>query len=352
MHSLKILLVAAVLAPLTSWADPLSPRSMETVSEVVEGLRLEAQRRRREGSSFTQEEIRANQQRLAQARPDEGGVADDGFLGVVESLEKMFCSRSCDPRCRVIQVKQIGEENRKPLNDQGHAAFAGVGRVVCKVPGAPDFTSTATIVGNRRTVVGSGHFRSPEWRGTPVPLDDCLYELYDSSGRTTFSSKIRRENTPAPAEEYLRFSTSREDWSVLTLEKEVPSSVPIMPIAGVSLRDLDRSDVFLVGFHTDPRVSPRRKFVSPNCRPRLYSSRQTVRSFSHTCDTSPGASGSLLYIQTAQGPVAVAIHQGEASDGNDFNFGQIFRPSMIAAIPGASAIQFAELTSPSQSENY
>lgn len=357
--NLKWILAAAIALPLFAWADPIARDSnaFETVSEVMAALSQEARRRRAEadrqgrtGPVFTQSEIQANRQRLSSAQPDRGAVADDGLLGVAESLERLFCSRSCDPRCRVIEVKQIGEENRKFLANGSEGTFASVGRVICTSGSGRPLTATATVVGDRNTLVTVSHYRSSR-SGAVGEFGTCRFELYDSNGRVTFSSPLRSERTAFPADQYLRQRNDNPDWAVLKLANPVPGAIRPMRIARLSAQELeDLADVYMVGYHANLEVSSRAKLISPNCRPRNNVTSRSEVLFTHTCDTSPGSSGSLLYIETDSGPLAIGVNTAEGEGNGQWNYAQVLPPSVLAMIPGGE-VQFAEAVNSSQIEN-
>ena len=74
-------------------------------------------------------------------------------------------------------------------------------------------------------------------------------------------------------------------------------------------RLLRKSPVFMIGFHGDLLKRDRLKRYVP-CRITRIKGGGVRRSVEHTCDYVPTASGSPIFMNTAQGPRVVALHAG------------------------------------------
>ena len=227
----------------------------------------------------------------------------------------------------------VGADDRAALPPLLEAPFSGVGRLVCRDPGSGErFSTTATLVGNRSTLVAAGHYGRVQMpgRSTVIAIEYCAFELRSGDGRRVFGSLV----APQPV---ARFSARAEpdpltpDWAVLKLRTPAPLSVSPIIVRPTRARDLTRrSDVFMVSYHSRPEALARTKLYSPACKPSPVQDEPLV--FRHSCDTESGSSGGLLYIMTAAGPRAIGINHGSATD-RDWNYGQLISRDMIGHLP-------------------
>ncbi len=241
-------------------------------------------------------------------------------------------------------LEVIGPENRSRLTDRGLEAFLGVGRLICVDPvtGHRTFT-TATLVGNRQTIIGVGHFgRSETAAGVrTVSTDHCLFRLYDRHGEPMFESAVIQQRAARPAEDYVPAHSDTPDWVILSLARRAPAAVTPLRLAPVSVRALGRlPGVFMIGHHAAPHIPINDRVFSPDCAPRPFP--RSALLFRHSCDTSAGSSGSLLYLETPAGPRAVGINYAYEGEGG-LNLGQIFPRDLVAALPPGA---IAELEPP------
>ena len=225
----------------------------------------------------------------------------------------------------------VGGNNRAPLPTELEAPFSGVGRIVCRDPASGNrFSSTATLVGDRSTLLAVGHFRrtqSPDYKAV-IPIDYCAFELRSADGTRLFGSML----APHPV---ARFSPREQpspltpDWAILKLRTPAPESVLPARVQPMKADELARrSDAFLVGYHSFPEEAANRKQHSPQCKPLAVRDAPLV--FSHSCDTELGSSGGLVYVNTPQGPRAVGMNHGSAIERN---YGQIIGGELLRHLP-------------------
>ncbi|MDP8912087.1 MAG: hypothetical protein M3N39_00755 [Pseudomonadota bacterium] len=227
----------------------------------------------------------------------------------------------------------VGADDRAALPPLLEAPFSGVGRLVCRDPESGErFSTTATLVGNRSTLVAAGHYGRVQMpgRSTVIAIEYCAFELRSVDGRRVFGSLV----APQPV---ARFSARAQpdpltpDWAILKLRTPAPLSVSPIIVRPTRAGDLTRrSDVFMVSYHSQPEALARTKRYSPGCKPLPVRGEPLV--FRHSCDTESGSSGGLLYIMTPAGPRAVGINHGSATD-RDWNYGQVISRDMIGHLP-------------------
>ncbi len=228
-------------------------------------------------------------------------------------------------------AKVVGEDERASLAADLEAPFSGVGRIVCRDPATGErYASTATLVGDRATVLTTGHFRRVQKPGYTalIPIDFCAFELRSAAGARIFGSLV----APSPI---ARFTVRAEpnpltpDWAVVKLHNPAPQGVSPVMVRPMEAKELARrSDAFMVSYHSFPEAMARTKRYSPRCKPLPVRGAPLV--FSHTCDTEPGSSGGLLYIRTATGPRAVGMNHGSS---DERNYGQIISSEMLRNLP-------------------
>lgn len=234
-------------------------------------------------------------------------------------------------------ARVIGEESRSRLDDANQARFSGVGRVTCvDRRGGVRGYSTATVVGDRRTALGVGHFRRLMIGGVlaDVPLEQCRFDLFGADRRRIFSSPIEAVRSALPPRVYRRSSYGMPDWSVFRLSRSVPASVRPISLRVLPAGALNAAEgAFMVAYHDSANIPAAEKVYAPDCRPRQVAGHPTL--FEHECDTSPGASGGLLFAAGPQGPVAIGMHTAEGA-AQALNLGQIFSRELIGALPTAA----------------
>jgi hypothetical protein len=225
----------------------------------------------------------------------------------------------------------MGADNRVPLAANLEAPFSGVGRLVCRDPASGErFASTATLVGDRSTLLTTGHFsrvQTPSYT-TTIPIDYCAFELRSADGQRVFASPVGRgaggrftaRDEPSPF---------TPDWAILKLATPAPPSASPTRLKPMSAAELARRpDAFMVSYHSVPESAARTKSYSPGCTPMPVRREPLV--FSHSCDTESGSSGGLVYIATPSGPRAVGINHGSAIERN---YGQILTAEMLRSLP-------------------
>jgi len=236
-------------------------------------------------------------------------------------------------------ARTIGPDDRIVLPAARAADFSAVGKMICIDPATRvRVQTTMTLVGDRRTVIGAGHFRraTVDGRVQMIALEHCRFVLYGEKLETRFASGIARV-VATGAQQPSRPDISRPDWAVLALAADAPPSVRPMVIAPMDKRALSRLDnVFMVAHHLNSPFPTEAKIYSPNCKPNALVRQQS--SFMHLCDTGRGSSGGLLFNDGPHGLRAVGINIAESSENR--NYGQLFQPEALRALP-ASAVDVA-----------
>lgn len=232
----------------------------------------------------------------------------------------------------------VGVDDRIALPAHLEAQFSGVGRLVCRDPRSGEsFATTATVVGDRSTILAAGHFGRAQSRGRTIDIavDYCGFELRSPEGRRIFGSLIQ----PRPV---ARFSASvtpdprTPDWAILKLQNSAPSTVSPVAVQPTGVRGLARrAKVFMVSYHSSPTALAKTKLYSPQCKPSPL--RQAPLVFRHSCDTAPGSSGGLLFIATSAGPRAIGINHGSSSD-DGWNYGQLISQDIVRNLPPGSIL--------------
>jgi hypothetical protein len=228
-------------------------------------------------------------------------------------------------------ARVVGADERGPLPAGLEAQFSGVGRLVCRDPETGNrFSTTATLVGNRSTVLAAGHFGHVERGGrqSAIAPEYCAFELRSSDGKRFFGSLL----APQPV---ARFSQSREpdpstpDWAIIKLRDAAPASAAPVVVRPARARDMS-ARVFMVSYHSSPDALARQKRYSPDCTPSPVAGKPLL--FRHRCDTESGSSGGLLFIMTGAGPRAVAINHGSATE-RDWNYAQAIGSEIARHLP-------------------
>jgi hypothetical protein len=227
----------------------------------------------------------------------------------------------------------VGPDERSALAAGLESELSGVGRLVCRDPASGKrFASTATLVGNRSTLLTTGHFATVAIEGAKVviPTDYCAFELRTAEGSRFYGSPI----APHPV---ARFRAREQpdpltpDWAIVKLRTPAPASVaPVLlkPIKADELRR--RTDSFMVSYHSLPDEMALRKRFSPSCKPAPVSGSPLV--FRHSCDTEPGSSGGLIFVSTDKGPRAIGMNHGSATD-REWNYGQLIGAELARNLP-------------------
>jgi V8-like Glu-specific endopeptidase len=227
----------------------------------------------------------------------------------------------------------VGADDRTALPNRLEAPLSGVGRLVCRDPESGErFSTTATLVGNRSTLLAAGHYGRVQMpgRSSMISIEYCAFELRSADGRRLFGSLVTPQSVA-------RFSARAQpdpltpDWAILKLRTAAPAFVSPILMRPIAAGDLSRrSNVFMVSYHSRPEALARLKRYSPACKPLPVSGEPLV--FRHSCDTEAGSSGGLLYINPAAGPRAVGINHGSATD-REWNYGQVISSDMIGHLP-------------------
>jgi V8-like Glu-specific endopeptidase len=227
----------------------------------------------------------------------------------------------------------VGADDRSAVAADAEAQFSAVGRLVCRDPVSGNrFASTATLVGNRSTVLTAGHFATVTVQGAriEIPTEYCAFELRSAEGARFYGSLI----APGPV---ARFHAREQpnpltpDWAILKLRTPAPDVIaPILlkPIKAEELRR--RADSFMVSYHSVPDRLALKKRYSPSCKPAPIAGSPLV--FRHSCDTESGSSGGLIYVQTEKGPRAIGMNHGSATERN-WNYAQIIGGELVRNLP-------------------
>ena len=225
----------------------------------------------------------------------------------------------------------MGADERASLAASLEAPLSGVGRLVCRDPATGDrFASTATLVGDRSTLLTTGHFSRVRTGGSVavIPVEYCAFELRSAQGVRVFGSLL----APDPV---ARFSAGEEpspftpDWAILKLRTPAPAAAAPVLVRPMKAEELaSRPDAFMVSYQSFPVETSRKKLHSPRCNPMPVDGAPLV--FSHSCDTESGSSGGLVFIATTSGPRAVGMNHGSAVERN---YGQLINAEMLRNLP-------------------
>lgn len=204
---------------------------------------------------------------------------------------------------------------RRWLLETDYQDFAGVGTISC-LEDEGDVLTTATVVFDRKTVVTSAHWQWFYREGEAVPyhveqIENCVFRLHSFEGEIIKTYRLVSQSLGTNTGRAR--ITRRGDWAIIALDREVPHS--ITPIQMVDSRTVDLpalEQTYLVGFAgQDPFQD--RATISTQCH--LAQLRTTTNLlFEHVCDTSPGASGALIYFDLEGVPFGVAIHASGDGD--------------------------------------
>lgn len=240
----------------------------------------------------------------------------------------------------------VGADDRASLASNLEAPLSGVGRLVCRDPATGDrFASTATLVGDRSTLLTTGHFSRVRTRGREavIPLEYCAFELRSAEGGRTFGSLL----APGPV---ARFSPGAEpspftpDWAILKLMTPAPAAATPATVRPMKAEELaGRPDAFMVSYQSFPIETSRTKLHSPRCNPMPVRGAPLV--FSHSCDSEAGSSGGLVFIATRSGPRAIGMNHGSAVERN---YGQLISAEMLRNLP-KSAVERRQGTNSAES---
>jgi V8-like Glu-specific endopeptidase len=233
----------------------------------------------------------------------------------------------------LAQARVVGADDRTALAANLETQLSGVGRLVCRDPASGKrFSSTATLVGNRSTLLTTGHFATVAIDGAKVviPTDYCAFELRSAEGSRFYGSMI----APNPVARF----RPRElpdpmtpDWAIVKLRDPAPASVAPVILKAVKADELRRrADSFLVSYHSLPDEMALRKRYSPSCRPVAVAGSALV--FRHSCDTESGSSGGLIFVSTDKGPRAIGMNHGSATD-REWNYAQIIGGELARNLP-------------------
>lgn len=225
-------------------------------------------------------------------------------------------------------AKIIGADDRRPEPD-----FDAVGRLVCiEEATGRRVQSTMTLVGDRKTVIGVGHFGQGSVAGAAgsLPLSSCTFELYGRFRARMFSSRIatvvdaRYTFNPTP-------NVRTADWTILRLAEAAPDFIQPVKLAPIGLDRLTAAKgLFMVAYHRD--LLPGARVRSPDCDPRALKGEASA--FRHSCDTDLESSGGLIFRMGPNGPRGVAMNFAQSSD--NYNYGKLLDPEMVRQLPKGS----------------
>jgi V8-like Glu-specific endopeptidase len=259
-----------------------------------------------------------------------------GYIKPLMSKAFLPSLAACVPLLLLAQVpasaRIVGTDERRQLSAELEGRFSGVGRLVCRDPASGNrFASTATLVGNRSTLLTTGHFSNVSVGGSKViiPVEYCAFELRSTDGVRFYGSLIQ-PNPVARFREREQPDPLTPDWAVLKLRTPAPASVSPLVLKPMSAGELKRGDTFMVSYHSSPEHMALRKRYSPSCRPAAVAGSPLV--FRHSCDTESGSSGGLIFLSTDKGPRAIGMNHGSATD-RSWNYGQIISIEMARNLP-------------------
>lgn len=232
----------------------------------------------------------------------------------------------------------IGEDSRRAAGPDEAELTSAVGYVSCSriVDGRLRFSrGTATVVGNRRTILTAAHVLADEAgrRGPRVEFDvpaECVFRQQDALGQpeaeVAFSRAIvgaYRANAGAPD----------EDWAVLTTVEPLPATTTPLRFGMLDAADLVAETsvpIAILAFHADLREARRRPLYSEG---RLFPVDYAgFRRLAHTADTGRMSSGGAIVRRTADGlRIVIAINRSGANFG-DFNLAVPLTGALEAAL--------------------
>lgn len=192
-----------------------------------------------------------------------------------------------------------------------HAATArpSIGKLICS-KGSRTVASTATMVLDRKTLLGVSHFNRLA-DGTEIAPEKCRFitTAVDSSGAAVTSSSqisIRQVGGDAFQNQVSRAT----DWVILNLEGPVPAE--LKPIAIRDRASVSTAEVFMAGFTLErgSKVVWRTDF---NCS--LQSAGPRSALLNHDCLSGPGASGSPLLAARGSRLEIIGMHVGRTDHG-------------------------------------
>lgn len=231
--------------------------------------------------------------------------------------------------CSNRQVKWIDPAwpgRTSPLSSSFAQMFAGIGMVTCHRPGGP-YRTQMTVVGDRSTIVGAGHFLGET--GEPTA---CIFELFRADGTPFFSSSLASATTALPKEAYSKVRPSHlMDWAVARLVTPVPQEIEPIRVARARPSDLAGArNVFLIITRRNPYTGTVTKEVTSHLalNPVSFSDEH----FTHDGNTLPTNSGALILVVKENRPVSFGFHVGALDDAN-LNLAQFFVPAQLALIP-------------------
>lgn len=226
-----------------------------------------------------------------------------------------------------VHAKIVGRDDRVPLGHARRSLYDGVGQVLCIDQGTV-VSTTMTVVGNRRTIVGAGHYRQRASDMSLIPSNACRFRLVSKDGGETFTSSFEE----LAAERSNQRAVAEADWAVLRLSADVPRGVRPLELSVLASEDVEaQSAAFSIGFHGAGEKKGG-KLLSPACRPRKVANHPFV--FIHSCDALPGSSGALLF--SASNPrTGIGIINGFSRLLGE-NYGHTIPAAMIAEVDRVS----------------
>lgn len=225
---------------------------------------------------------------------------------------------------RIASAGVIGDDGRRLPSPHEIQLVRALGHVFCtRVVDSVRRRSagTATIVGNRSTILTAAHvFSDPAGpRGPEVRFDaatDCVFRQFDPDGEVTVEVEILHASLGAYRESS---GAPNEDWAVLRTAQPLPDSATAIRFAdGVSDFDsLAGLPIKILAFHLDVRESRRKPLLSEG---KLLSiDYGGYPRLAHTADTGRMSSGAAIVQTVSPGEfVVVGINRSSANLG-EFN---------------------------------
>lgn len=188
--------------------------------------------------------------------------------------------------------------------------------------------SVGTLVGDRRTVLSTGH-------GVPkvsqLGANRCTFTLFGENGRPLFTSTFARLVAAEPLDSYTGSTdVDRPDWGVGTLTEDAPMQItPIRAICLEIQNVINTKNSFIITFARDKLIGNTRKLVTTKLRFGPYNKLFNV--FSHDGTTFSSDSGAPIMTLEGGIPYVLAVHRGSLNH-IDFNFAQLLTDSALDLI--------------------
>ncbi|MBX7497005.1 hypothetical protein K3172_14175 [Qipengyuania sp. 6B39] len=190
-----------------------------------------------------------------------------------------------------------------PAHAQDEPRLAPVGQLVCRGSGWT-LETVATLVGDRSTLVGVGHFGTLKKPRGPIhiPAEKCHFTLFDDEGHPAFTSRLRVRRIGGPAG--ARSASFAVDWAIFDLATPAPETA--LP-ARLELRS-NRFRQQTVTLYRQVREGRGKRLARLDCT--AWTERETSVLAFHDCPTRPGWSGAPITARQAGALVVLGVHAG------------------------------------------